>query len=284
MQDLFQQLSTDFPTLFAIGKWLFGVLVLGAIAFCFNHYVKGIFFDKRCKPFFRFQNVKGKSLSLTKIPEEDIDLMIKERLHQEKEKLMLQFPKKNLDPYINPFLAVDEGMASASRRYNMEVEEYIPAKLSQIEKELRYDALSKCLEKISFLIENKGSLSTKDAKLKISVNSTGPKVYKCTALKELVGKNPKIPSYTHEYGKANILIFPTENEYKYSEFELSSSNIFGSIEIDVPDIVPGIPDKKSFAGLYVDKRTAGTVSICWTIHESTIKAKGINGEMVIVVE
>lgn len=259
------------------------VLCLGAVAFCFNHFLKGKIIDKHCKPVFRFQNIRGKTLSLSRKTEEDIEMIIKEKLHQEKEKLLKQFPKKNLDPFINPFLAVDNDMASASKMYNVEVDEYIPAMLSKIEMELRFQALSKYLEKVSFCIENNGSLNTKNATLEVAVSSTGPIVYQNTVIKESVGMIPETPSYTPEYGVANLLIPATPKQYKYCKFDLSNANIFHSAKLNIPDIVPGVPDVSTFPEFFVDARTSGTITVKWSIHESTMKAKGIKGVLTINV-
>lgn len=281
MQDLLQQFSTNFPILFAICKWLLIGLGLGAFAFCFNHYVKGVFIDKRCKPILRFQNTKDKSIYLTRFEELNIEATIKEKLSREATELMKQYPKKNLDPYKNPFLAVDNDMAVASKMYNIEVDKYIPAKLCKLEQELRFNALSEYLEKISFSIENNGSLTTKNAVLKVFVSSTGPKVYQNTIIEELVGNIPETPSYTPEYGMANLLVPPTNKQYKYYKIDFSNTSTFKDAELDIPDIVPGIPDVNTFQELYVDKRTLGTVTIHWNIHESTMKAKGVEGVLTI---
>lgn len=283
MQDLLSQFSENFPILFAFCKWLLMGLGLGAFAFCFNHFLKGKIIDKRCKPVFCFQNIKGKSLSLSKKKGEDIEIIIKEELSQEKEKLLKQFPKKNLDPYIDPFLTVETDRATASKVYNMEIEKYIPARLFQLEGELRFNAISKYLEKVSFCIENNGSLNTKNATLEVVVSSTGPMVYQNTVIKESVGEIPEKPSYTPEYGLANLLVPATSKQYKYCKFDLSSANIFHSAKLNIPDIVPGVPDVSTFPELFVDTRVSGTVTVRWNIHESTMKAKGIKGVLTINV-
>lgn len=281
MQDLLQQFSTNYPILFAICKWLLIGLGLGAFAFCFNHYVKGIFIDKRCKPIFCFQNIKGKNLNLSKGTDVDVDSFISEKVLREREKLLDQFPKKNMDPFINPFLAVDGDLAAASKKYNMEVDEYISAMLCQFEQELRFKVLSEYFKKVSFCIENNGSLNTRNATLIVHVSSTGPKVYQNTVVKELVGRVPETPSFTPKYGTANLLISPTHRQYKYHKFDISDNNIFYSTKLNIPDIVPGVPDVSTFPELYVNTLTSGTVTVHWSIHESTMKAKGINGILTI---
>lgn len=252
--------------------------ILDTCGFLFNHTLKSIFIDTSSDPRLFFENDK-KKVTIRVSDTASLENSLEERVNAEMEKDRKIYAPQPLDPYQNPWLAVQD-FGDAARSLNNRKAMYLRSKEECIRRMFVTDIVDQKWQPIDIYIVNKGSIATK--LMLIVITESNNNLYGSTKIMEDSGICYQPPTGKERFHKNIMPISPLpQSEYTYRT-TTNDGPIPEGMRFDIKDPVrQGKNNRVKLATFYIDTSTAKEIIIKWNIYEDTLGKKGNHGVLKI---
>ena len=253
--------------------------IIGTCAFLARHILKSIFVDPSSNPRLFFENNQTK-LTFRVSDTVSLENTLYENVNAEMEKYYSLYAPRALDPYKNPWFAVNDYSA---RMLNNCKQIFLESQEEFIGRSLYSDIIKQKWLPIDIYVVNKGSIATKSMLVKIKVSNIT--LFKSSKITVRHAKCYYPPTGKEQFNKdiiATADFYLKDFDYEYLEVT-NEDPIQESVNLEIKDpIRQGKDNRIKLVTFYLDTSIASDIELEWNIYEDTLGKNGNHGILKII--